>query len=114
MPPLEPARLDLAPYHLAALRSLLEQHVPEAEAWAFGSRVNGGAHEGSDLDLVLRNPHDLSAPGQGCDALLEALQASALPMLVEVHDWARLPAGFHEGIERRYVTIAGQKLSAET
>lgn len=34
--------------------ALLGQHVPQAEVWAYGSRVNGGAHEGSDLDLVLR------------------------------------------------------------
>lgn len=98
MPPLEPARLDLAPHHLAALRSLLEQHVPEAEAWAFGSRVNGGAHEGSDLDLVLRNPHDLSAPVEGWADLLEAVQVSALPMLVEVHDWASMPSAFRSSI----------------
>lgn len=98
MPPLEPARLDLAPHHLATLRSLLEQHVPEAEVWAFGSRVNGGAHDGSDLDLVLRNPHDLSASVTGWAALLEAVQASALPMLVEVHDWASMPSAFRGSI----------------
>ncbi|MFN5236631.1 MAG: nucleotidyltransferase domain-containing protein [Bacteroidota bacterium] len=26
------------------------------EVWAYGSRVNGDAHEGSDLDLVIRTP----------------------------------------------------------
>lgn len=114
MPPLEPARLDLALHHVAALRSLLEQHLPEAEVWAFGSRVSGGGHEGSDLDLVLRNPHDLSAPVEGWAALLEALHSSALPMVVEVHDGSKLPASFRAEIERRYVTIAGQKRAAET
>ncbi len=27
------------------------------EVWAYGSRVNGAAHEGSDLDLVIRGPN---------------------------------------------------------
>ena len=27
------------------------------EVWAYGSRVNGRAHEGSDLDLVIRSPN---------------------------------------------------------
>lgn len=26
------------------------------EVWAYGSRVSGEAHEGSDLDLVIRTP----------------------------------------------------------
>ena len=107
MPPRELARLDLAAGHLAELRGLLEQHAPDAEVWAFGSRVSGGAHEGSDLDLVLRNVRDPSAPVEGWADLIEALQASALPMLVEVHDWSRLPGEFHAGIARRYVVVQG-------
>ncbi len=108
MPPLDTAapaaapQLDLMPGQLAELRQLLARHVPEAEVWAYGSRVNGGAHEGSDLDLVLRNPQDLAQPVAGRAALVEALQDSALPILVEVHDWARLPASFHAGIARRH------------
>ena len=27
------------------------------EVWAYGSRVDGSAHEGSDLDLVVRTPN---------------------------------------------------------
>ncbi|WP_394370317.1 nucleotidyltransferase domain-containing protein [Pedobacter segetis] len=26
------------------------------QVWAYGSRVNGDAHVGSDLDLVIRTP----------------------------------------------------------
>lgn len=66
---------------------MFDRHVADAEIWAFGSRVNGGAHEGSDLDLVLRNPRDLTRPVQGWLALKEALSDSSLPMLVDVHAW---------------------------
>jgi uncharacterized protein len=102
---LTPPQLQLAARHLTLLQALLAQHVPEAEVWAFGSRVTGGAHEGSDLDLVLRNPPNLSLPITGWALLREALQNSMLPMLVEIHDWAHLPAAFHSQIEREYVVV---------
>jgi uncharacterized protein len=105
MPPGEVGRIDLAPHHLAELRALLQRHVPDAEVWAFGSRVSGGAHQGSDLDLILRHAHDPSRPVAGMAALQEALQASALPMLVEVHDWAWVPAAFHESIQQAHLTL---------
>lgn len=105
MPQLDAAQIDLAPHHLARLLDMLSRHVPTAQAWVFGSRVNGTAHEGSDLDLVLRNRQDINAPVEGWLDLKEALQASSLPMLVEVHDWSHLPAAFHTEIERAYVVL---------
>lgn len=105
MPQMNNTQLDLAPRHLAILQSLLAQYVPDAEVWAFGSRVNGNAHEGSDLDLVLRNTHDLSLSVTGSIELQEALQESSLPMLIDTHDWAHLPADFHRNIERSYVLL---------
>ena len=99
------ANLALSARHLAELRALLERHVSDAEVWAFGSRVTGGAHEGSDLDLVLRNAQDPSQPVAGLADLREALQASALPMLVEAHDASQLPEAFRAAIERRYLVI---------
>jgi uncharacterized protein len=48
--------------------------------------VSGGAHEGSDLDIVLRTPGQLSANCEGWIDLKHALAESALPILVDVHD----------------------------
>lgn len=107
MPRSDLAQLDLSPRHLALLRDILARHVPEAEVWAYGSRVLGTAHEGSDLDLVLRHPDDLGKDVANWPALQEALQASPLPMLVEAHLWNRLPASFHGEIERSYVVVQG-------
>ena len=114
MPQANGKQLDLAPQHLATLQSLLNQYVPEAEVWAFGSRVQGGAHEGSDLDLVLRNTHDIKQPVTGYFELKEALQESSLPMLIETHDWAHLPADFHRNIEQCYVVLRVVTGSADT
>ncbi|WP_061290436.1 nucleotidyltransferase family protein [Azotobacter vinelandii] len=105
MPRLEADRLCLEPRHLALLQDLLRQHVPGAEVWAYGSRASGGAHETSDLDLVLRNPVDSDRTVEGLAALREALQASSLPILVEVHPWPALPETFQREIERVYVVI---------
>jgi predicted nucleotidyltransferase len=105
MPPPELTSLALAPRHWAELRAMLQRHVPDAEVWAFGSRVSGGAHEGSDLDLVLRNAQDPAQPVAGLVSLKEALQDSALPMLVEVHDWALVPAAFHGSIQQAHLML---------
>jgi predicted nucleotidyltransferase len=105
MLPAELTGLALAPRHLAELRALLQRHVSDAEVWAFGSRVSGGAHEGSDLDLVLRNSQDPARPVLGVVALQEALQDSALPMRVEVHDWALVPAAFHDSIQQAHLIL---------
>lgn len=105
MPQANGKQLALAPQHLATLQSLLKQYVPDAEVWAFGSRVKGGAHEGSDLDLVLRNAQDLAQSVEGYVALKEALQESSLPMLVEAHDWAHLPVDFQRNIAQCYVVL---------
>jgi hypothetical protein len=65
----------------------------------------GGAHGGSDLDIVLRDPSDPTQDVAGWLELKEALQASALPMLVDVHLWSRLPEAFHRNIEAGYVVL---------
>ncbi len=106
MPALELAALDLPERHRSTLQTLLAKHVPQAQVWAYGSRVNGNAHEGSDLDLVLRNPVDLAQDVLGWFELKEALQASNLPMLVDVHLWSRLPQAFHANIEAAYVVVS--------
>ena len=86
------------------LEALLREHVLDAEVWAYGSRVSGESHPASDLDLVLRGP-SLEPLGAGFSDLLEALEESNIPILVQAHDWARLPESFHREIERTYVIL---------
>lgn len=97
--------LMLESRHLRLLLELLARHVPGTEVRAFGSRVKGTAHEGSDLDLLLGNPAESMHPVPGLPALVSALQASALPMLVDVHDACRLPPAFLEEINRHSVLL---------
>ena len=97
-------KLDLPVRYRDQLEALLREHVPDAEVWAYGSRVTGQSHDGSDLDLVLRSL-TLEPLADGYHDLTEALEQSSIPILVQVHDWARLPESFHREIEREYVVV---------
>ena len=97
-------RLNLPRRFRDQLEALLREHLPDVEVWAYGSRVNGRSHEGSDLDLVLRSP-TLEPLGAGYFDLLEVIDNSNIPILVQAHDWARLPESFHQEIEREHVVL---------
>ena len=99
-------RLHLPRRYRKQLEALLREHVPNVEVWAYGSRVTGDSHEGSDLDLVLRS-HTLEPLGGEYLDLIEALDESNIPILIQAHDWARLPESFHEEIERIHVVLRG-------
>ena len=96
--------LDLPRRYREQLETLLREHVPGVEVWAYGSRVNGRGHEASDLDIVLRGPA-LEPLGDGFFDLLEGIENSNIPILVQAHDWARLPESFHHVIEQDYVVV---------
>ena len=98
-------RLHLPPKHRRLLEALLRQHLPDVEVWAYGSRVNGRSHDGSDLDLVLRGPGLKKIPGDQLGDFEEAVRESNIPFLVEARDWARLPERFYGEIEREYVVL---------
>lgn len=45
--------MNLKPRYKQMLLDIFCAHLPEAEVRAYGSRVNGDAHDGSDLDRVI-------------------------------------------------------------
>lgn len=98
-------RLDLLPRHRKQLEHLLQKHLPGIVVWAYGSRVNGNSHPGSDLDLVLRGPTLEPIPIDQLMAFKAAFTASTIPFLMDARDWARLPEYFHREIERDYVVV---------
>jgi uncharacterized protein len=69
------------------------------EVWAYGSRVTGEAHEGSDLDLVIRMSDQKKLTVDTFLELKDKIRESNIPILVELFDWARLPESFHRNIE---------------
>ena len=101
--------LHLKPLHRQVIEDLAGRHLPGVEIWAYGSRVNGQSHEGSDLDLVLRGPKLAEIPSSQLGDFQEALQESTLPFLVEARDWARLPERFHGEIQRNYAVLVSKE-----
>src|SRR6185436_2983526 len=97
--------MDLPQRYLDQVVALLHTHVPHSEVWAYGSRVTGGGHEASDLDLVLRNPTNPAAENPELVDLREAFIESNLPIRVDVMDWSRIPESFHREIERAHVVL---------
>ena len=53
---------------------------------------------------MLRSP-TLEPLGSEFLDLKEAIEESNIPILVQMHDWARLPESFHREIERDYVVV---------
>jgi predicted nucleotidyltransferase len=85
-----------------ALHAIFQTVETPIEVWAYGSRVNGGAHSGSDLDLVVRT-RDLTPLAMDEYAMVcEKITNSNIPILVELRDWATLPTSFHENILGNY------------
>ncbi len=102
-------RLHLAERHRRAIESLFHEHLPGVEVWAYGSRVNGRSHEGSDLDLVLRGPDLENIPAEQLVRFREALCDSTIPFLVEAWDWARFPDDILQEIERDHVVLIARR-----
>ncbi len=77
----------------------------QSEIWAYGSRVNGDAHDTSDLDLVIvtENKKPLEI-----DELLdfrENLSKSNIPIIIQVLDWERIPKSFQKNILNNYESL---------
>ena len=95
-------RLHLSKRHRHFLETLLREHLPGVEVWAYGSRVNGRSHDGSDLDLVLRGPGLKEIPESQLGDFEEAVRESTIPFLIEARDWVQVPERFHQEIERNH------------
>ena len=80
---------------------------PTLRFWAYGSRVDGRSHDGSDPDLVLRGSGLEEIDVTRLTDFQQALHDSTIPFVVEARDWAQLPERFPRDIEWGYVVLAG-------
>ena len=95
--------VDLSPAHLATVERILEEHVPDCEVRAFGSRATWTAKDYSDLDLAVVGDSPLD--WRTLSRLKEAFEESTLPMRVDVLDWHGITDAFRDSIERDSVVI---------
>lgn len=98
-------KLDLRPEWLDMIQQLLAIHLPDVEVLAYGSRVTGTAHEGSDLDLAARYPQNPHLSVRNLGRARDVFSESNLPILVDILDWAQIPDSFRDEIARTGVII---------
>ena len=72
------------------------------EVWAYGSRVSGEAHDGSDLDIVIRCQNLQKMPIEIFQQLKDKIKYSNIPIVVDLFEWTRLPDSFHKNIEAQH------------
>ena len=84
--------LDIRPDHLKMVHAILQQHLPQARVWAFGSRVKGTARKTSDLDVCVDNKAPLSF--EALATLRDAFSESNIPYKLDVVDWHTIEDSF--------------------
>jgi len=69
---------------------------------AFGSRVNGDAHDTSDLDLVIKGS---KVNSNEFIKFKNSLRESNIPILIQVLNWSSIPESFQRNILKKYETL---------
>ncbi len=95
--------ISLRKKDMETIRQIAENCFNEPiELLAYGSRVNGDSHDGSDLDLVVRALSLKPVNSEDTNNFREKLQDSTIPILIQVQDWARVPENFKVNILNNY------------
>ena len=100
------SRLFLNPRYLDMLLEIFGNYCPNVVIWAYGSRINGEAHEASDLDLVVKSFNDSS---KNIYELKELVNNSDIPIIVDILDYNNIPESFQKEIEKNYIVIFGSE-----
>jgi type I restriction enzyme S subunit len=95
--------IELDPKYLDTVKTILRQIVPDARAWAFGSRASGAAKPFSDLDLALEGEEPLTSSELA--QLKTAFSESDLPIKVDVVDLNSISAEFRKVIDGQKVRL---------
>ena len=89
--------------YLVMIEQMLQEFIPEARVWCFGSRVHGrGLKRFSDLDMVVRDEEDIQAH---LGKLRDAFEASDLPIKVDLSEWSQLPDWLKQELMEEYVVL---------
>ena len=94
--------INLKQKYLNELYEIFGKYCPKAEIWAYGSRVNGDSHSGSDLDLTVKS---FNVDGKYISKLKDLINDSDLPFLVDITDFEKLPESFKNEIHKNYIKI---------
>ncbi len=102
--------VDLTTEEQHIVQRLLASHLPDTEAWVYGSRVKWTSRPQSDLDLVV---FAKSGQERAVSDLREALDESDLPFRVDLFVWDEVPDSFRKQIEREHVVLSESLVGTE-
>ena len=96
--------IDLNTKYISILKQIFDTYCQNAEIWAYGSRVNGDCHNGSDLDpvVVSYNEH-----GKNLSELKQLIRDSDIPILVDISEFNTLPTSFQNEIRKNKIIFYG-------
>lgn len=94
--------LFIKPEILKEIIKIIKKIYPKAIVLAYGSRVRGDAHSGSDLDIVVK---DFGQENGDTDVLKCAFNESNIPFFIDVFVFERLPLNFQKEIEKKCIII---------
>ena len=95
--------IDINPTHLETIQRILDEHVPDYEVRAFGSRAKWNAEDYSDLDLAVVGDQPLD--WRILSQLEMDFEESDLPFRVDVLDWHDISDKFRELIEANCIAL---------
>ena len=94
--------LSLKDEYLQELKDIFYRYCPKAEILAYGSRLTGDCHSGSDLDLTVKSFND---DNKHLYELKSLLSDSNIPFVIDINEFDKLPDYFQEEIKKRYIRI---------
>lgn len=94
--------IDITEQQRETILTLLQRHLPDTAACAYGSRVKWTSRPQSDLDLVV-----FASPEQSLQVgkLREAFEESNLPFRVDLFVWDEVPEIFREEIMENHADL---------
>lgn len=97
--------LNIKPEHLKMLKDIFQQYCPKAEIWVYGSRIKNQSHDGSDIDMVVK---DFNDSNKNIAELKQLLNDSNVPFLMDIQEFDKLPDYFQKKILNEYEVLFGK------
>ncbi len=94
--------INIKQKYLNELYKIFQEYCPKAEIWAYGSRINGDSHSGSDLDLTVKSFND---DKKYLSDLKDLLNDSDIPFLIDITEYEKLPETFQKEIKKSYIKL---------
>ncbi len=100
--------VQLTASQAAVVQAILHRHLPQVQAWVFGSRATGRARPFSDLDILLTEPPNLTWDQRA--QLRDAFEASELPFKVDLLEAQQLKGEFAERVRAEMRSLTTTRL----